>query len=117
MQVTMEKIDFVRISKLNSLTLILIEKTLNGPPIITFFNYARLSTYFVVGIVFDVLMMKFLRKRENQIAPQSPGRDRLVPWKSGPQEKEGLTIPLRATIVNTIGIFFSKFFFPKLEIP
>ena len=60
-------------------------------------------------------MMKFLRKRENQIAPQSPGRDRLVPWKSGPQEKEGLTIPLSATIVNTIGIFFSKFFFPQTQ--
>ena len=62
-------------------------------------------------------MMKFLRKRENQIAPQSPGRDRLVPWKTGPQEKEGLTIPLSATIVNTIGIIFSKLFFPNSKYP
>ena len=52
--------------------------------------------------------MKFLQKREKETAPQIPGHDQLVPWKSGPQEKEALTIPLRATLVNTIGIIFSK---------
>ena len=68
----------------------------------------KLITIFVTGIGFDVRMIKFLRKRLEQTAPQIPGQDNLVPWKSGPQEKEALTIPLRATLVNTIGIVFSK---------
>ena len=87
---------------------LLTDESLSGPPVTTLLNFVKVFTIFVAGIAYDVRMMKFLQKREKETAPQIPGQDQLVPWKSGPQEKEALTIPLRATLVNTIGIIFSK---------
>ena len=86
-----------------------LDENLSGPPITTLFNLVTIVTMFGAGIAYDVQMIKFLQKREKQTVPQIPGQDQLVPWKSGPQEKEALTIPLSATIVNTIGIVFSKY--------
>ena len=86
-----------------------IDENLSGPPVTSFINLGKVFTIFVTGITYDVRMIRLLQKRENEVAPQIPGQDQLVPWKSGPkEEKEVLTIPLRATIVNTIGIVFSK---------
>ena len=85
-----------------------IDENLSGPPVTSFINLGKVFTIFVAGIVYDVRMIRLLQKRENEVAPQFLGQDQLVPWKSGPQEKEALTIPLRATLVNAIGILFSK---------
>ena len=87
------------------------DENLSGPPVTSFINLGKVFAIFVAGIVYDVKMIRLLEKREEQVAPQILGQDQLVPWKSGPQEKEGLTIPLSATIVNTIGIIFSKLSF------
>ena len=80
-----------------------------GPPIPTAFNGIKLVASSVIGIVFDVLMMKFLRNRiEPAVPAQGPGFDQLVPWKSAPPEKNTLVVPLSATLVNTICIIFCK---------
>ena len=92
----------------HSCSIVFLEISASGPPVVTLFNVTRLITASVIGIVFDLLMMKFLSKRNESKRSQSPKRDRLVPWKSGPQEKTDLTIPVGATLVNTVGIIFCK---------
>ena len=82
-----------------------------GPPIPTVFNGVKLVASSVIGIVYDCLMMKFLKNRIEPAAPsQSPGFDQLVPWKSAPKEEKSLTVPLSATLVNTVCIIFGKLY-------
>ena len=59
----------------------------------------------ILGLLSDVKMYLFVRKRHNQINDGST----LVPWKKSSQnEKEDLEIPIRATIISTILMIISS---------
>ena len=83
----------------------IIGKDLNGPPIITAFNAIRVISVFGIGMAYDVKLMKFIRQRKQQ---KSPGHVQLVPWKSGPPEKNDVTVPLSASIANSIFLVIGK---------
>ena len=70
----------------------------NGKPFLSIFHFIKVLTVLTIGIRYDFLMMRFLRKRNQR---QGIGQTRLIPWKSGGQEYD-LLIPMSATITSFI---------------
>ena len=60
----------------------------------------------LVGLFFDIQMLFFVRKQQ-KVAPISTGNE-LIPWKSSANdEKEDVKIPVKASILNTVHLFFA----------
>ena len=70
----------------------------NGKPFLSIFHFIKVLTVLTIGIRYDFLMMRFLRKRNQKYGI---GQTRLIPWKSGGQEYD-LLIPMSATITSFI---------------
>ena len=77
----------------------------DGPPILQVVYVAAILTALSCGIYYDILLSKFLKKKNNSVGP---GESRLIPWKSGGQEYS-LLIPISATITATVVSFISTF--------
>ena len=77
----------------------------DGPPILQVVYVAAILTALSCGIYYDILLSKFLKKKNNSVGP---GGSRLIPWKSGGQEYS-LLIPISATITATVVSFVSTF--------
>ena len=53
------------------------------------------------GLIFELFMINFLRKRRAQIMP---GQVQLIPWKSEYKNENDITVPLHATLVCLFGL-------------
>ena len=53
------------------------------------------------GLIFELFMINFLRKRRAQIMP---GQVQLIPWKSEYKNENDITVPLHATLVSLFGL-------------
>ena len=77
----------------------------DGPPFLQVVYVAAILTALSFGIYYDILLSKFLKKKNDSVGP---GESRLIPWKSGGQEYS-LLIPVSATITATVVSFVSTF--------
>ena len=69
-----------------------------GMPILPAFHLTKTLIIIVFGITYDILIMKFLRKRNAQ---KEPGQSKLVVWKSGDKDHD-LLVPVSATVTSVI---------------
>ena len=65
-------------------------------PILPIYNAIKVLVVISIGVRYDYLMIKFLKKKNTH---QEPGQAKLVPWKYG-REKYNVTIPIVATIAS-----------------
>ena len=71
------------------------------------FHFIRLFLVMAIGIVYDILMIRFLQKRKNSIGP---GQVKLVPWKSSSDtgDENNILVPVSATITTLVGVIGKK---------
>ena len=69
-----------------------------GLPVFASYHFTIVTIFTIIGIRYDFLMIKFLRKRNTH---KEPGQAKLVPWKSGSQEYDYL-VPVSATLTSMI---------------
>ena len=67
-----------------------------GLPVFPIYHFTIMTVISIVGIRYDYLMIKFLRKRNTH---KEPGQAKLVPWKSGGEEYDYL-VPVSATLTS-----------------
>ena len=79
---------------------LIIENELSLMPI---FQIVKFVFAMAIGIVYDVLMIQFLRKPKNVIGP---GQAKLVPWKSSydTSKDNNIIVPASATIVTLVSV-------------
>ena len=79
---------------------IIMENELSLMPI---FQIVKFVFAMAIGIVYDVLMIQFLRKPKNVIGP---GQAKLVPWKSSydTSKDNNIIVPASATIVTLVSV-------------
>ena len=67
------------------------------------FQLIKVVFALAIGIVYDILMIRFLQRRKNSIGP---GQVKLVPWKSSSDTcKENIIlVPVSATITTLVGV-------------
>ena len=68
------------------------------------FQLIKLIFAMAIGIVYDILMIRFLQKRKNSII--GPGQVKLVAWKSGSDtiNENNILVPVSATITTLVGV-------------
>ena len=75
-------------------------------PIMPIFQTIKVVLVLAIGIGYDTLLIRFLKKRNQSIGP---GQVRLVPWKSsndsGNSDENNILVPVSATIISLVGIF------------
>ena len=82
----------------------------NGILIFQVYTLLKLIGVITTGVVYDVLLMKFLEKRNKQLGP---GQAKLVKWKSSNEPEYTFTIPISAAAVSLasmvamVGMVFS----------
>ena len=69
-----------------------------GLPILPMFHVSKTLIIIIFGIIYDIFIMKFLKKRN---ALNEPGQSKLVMWKSGDQDHD-LLVPVSATVTSVI---------------
>ena len=74
-----------------------------GLPILPAFHITKTLIIIIFGITYDILIMKFLRKRNAQ---KEPGQSKLVVWKSGDRDHD-LLVPVSATVTSVIACICS----------
>ena len=76
-------------------------ESMDGPMV--FHGYIIFKVIFVmtVGVVFDILLIKFLNKRNKSLGP---GQAKLVKWKSSNEQEYGFTVPISAAIVSFVSM-------------
>ena len=67
-----------------------------GLPIFPVYHFTIVTIISIIGIRYDYLMIKFLRKRNTH---KEPGQAKLVPWKSGVEEYDYF-VPVSATFTS-----------------
>ena len=67
-----------------------------GLPIFPIYHFTIVTLISIIGIRYDYLMIKFLKKRNTH---KEPGQAKLVPWKSGGEQYDYL-IPVSATLTS-----------------
>ena len=79
---------------------LIMENELSLMPI---FQIVKFVFAMAIGIVYDVLMIQFLRKPKNVIGP---GQAKLVPWKSSydTSKDNNIIVPASATIVTLVSV-------------
>ena len=79
---------------------LIMENELSLMPI---FQIVKFVFAMAIGIVYDVLMIQFLRKPKNVIGP---GQAKLVPWKSSYDisNDNKIIVPASATIVTLVSV-------------
>ena len=79
---------------------LIMENELSLMPI---FQIVKFVFAMAIGIVYDVLMIQFLRKPKNVIGP---GQAKLVPWKSSydTSNDNNIIVPASATIVTLVSV-------------
>ena len=67
------------------------------------FQLIKVVFALAIGIVYDILMIRFLQKRKNSIGP---GQVKLVPWKSSSDtcNENIILVPVSATITTLVGV-------------
>ena len=74
---------------------------MNNAPILPIYNAIKVLVVISIGVRYDYLMIKFLKKKNTH---PEPGQAKLVPWKSG-GEQYNILVPTVATIASlTTGI-------------
>ena len=75
-------------------------------PIMPIFQTIKVVLVLAIGIGYDTLLIRFLKKRNQSIGP---GQVRLVPWKSsndsGNSDENNILVPVSATIISLVGVF------------
>ena len=77
----------------------------NGGPIMPIFQTIKVVLVLAIGIGYDTLLIRFLKKRNQSIGP---GQVRLVPWKSSNDsgsDENNILVPVSATIISLVGVF------------
>ena len=78
----------------------------NGWPIMPIFQTIKVVLVLAIGIGYDTLLIRFLKKRNQSIGP---GQVRLVPWKSSNDssgsDDNNILVPVSATIISLVGVF------------
>ena len=78
----------------------------NGWPIMPIFQTSKVVLVLAIGIGYDTLLIRFLKKRNQSIGP---GQVRLVPWKSSSNDsgsdENNILVPVSATIISLVGVF------------
>ena len=71
------------------------------------FQIIKLVFVMAIGIVYDILMIRFLQKRKNSFGP---GQVKLVPWKSSSDTSNdnNILVPVSATITTLVGVIGKK---------
>ena len=71
------------------------------------FHFIRLFFVMAIGIVYDILMLRFLKNWKNSIGP---GQVKLVPWKSSSDtgDENNILVPVSATIATLVGVIGKK---------
>ena len=79
---------------------LIMENELSLMPI---FQIVKFVFAMAIGIVYDVLMIQFLKKPKNVIGP---GQAKLVPWKSSndTSNDNNIIVPASATIVTLVSV-------------
>ena len=73
--------------------------SIHGTPALAIYNFIKFIAILFMGMWYDYLMIKFLKKQNKH---KEPGQAKLVPWKSGQQEYDYL-VPVSATITSILG--------------
>ena len=78
----------------------------NGWPIMPIFQTIKVVLVLAIGIGYDTLLIRFLKKRNQSIGP---GQVRLVPWKSSNDssgsDDNNILVPVSATIISLVSVF------------
>ena len=71
------------------------------------FQLIKVVFALAIGIVYDILMIRFLQRRKNSIGP---GQVKLVPWKSSSDtcNENIILVPVSATITTLVGVIGKK---------
>ena len=81
----------------------------HGLPVLPVYQFVIVTFFSIIGIRYDNLMVKFLKKRNTH---KEPGQAKLVPWKSGGEEYDYL-VPVSATLtsitIELIGMIMMAF--------
>ena len=79
----------------------------NESSLMPIFQLIKMVFAFAIGIVYDVLMIRFLQKRKKSIGP---GQVKLVPWKSSSDTSNdnNILVPVSATITTLVGVIGKK---------
>ena len=67
-----------------------------GLPVFPVYHFTIVTVIIMIGISYDYLMIRFLKKRNTH---KEPGQAKLVPWKSGGEEYDYL-VPVSATLTS-----------------
>ena len=80
----------------------------NESSLMPIFQLIKLIFAMAIGIVYDILMIRFLQKRKNSIGP---GQVKLVPWKSSSDtsNENNILVPVSATITTLVAVIGKKY--------